>query len=57
MEHLGGSPDSIYWEAETVSAYVTADLPDSVSPAAVITAATKTGAFREVHAPAIQRDV
>jgi len=49
MEHLGGSLDSIYWEVETASAYVIANLPDSVSAAAVITAATKTGAFKEVH--------
>jgi uncharacterized protein with GYD domain len=49
MEHLGGSLESIYWEVETASAYVTADLPDSVSAAAVITAATKTGAFTEIH--------
>jgi hypothetical protein len=49
VEHLHGSLESIYWEVETASAYVTADLPDSVSAAAVITAATKTGAFREVH--------
>jgi uncharacterized protein with GYD domain len=49
VEHLGGSLESIYWEVETASAFVTADLPDSVSAAAVITAATQTGAFREVH--------
>jgi len=49
LEHLGGSLESIYWEVETASAYVIADLPDSVSAAAVITAATKTGAFKEVH--------
>jgi uncharacterized protein with GYD domain len=49
VEHFHGSLESIYWEVETASAYVTADLPDSVSAAAVITAATKTGAFREVH--------
>jgi len=49
MTHLGGSLESIYWEVETASAYVTADLPDSVSAAAVITAATKTGAFKQVH--------
>jgi uncharacterized protein with GYD domain len=49
VEHLGGSLESIYWEVETASAFVTADLPDSVSAAAVITAATRTGAFREVH--------
>jgi uncharacterized protein with GYD domain len=49
MEHLGGSLESIYWEVETASAYVITDLPDSVSAAAVITAATRTGAFKEVH--------
>ena len=49
MEHLGGSLESIYWEVETASAFIVADLPDSVSAAAVITAATKTGAFKEVH--------
>jgi uncharacterized protein with GYD domain len=49
LELLGGSLDSIYWEVETASAYVVADLPDSVSAAAVITTATKTGAFKEVH--------
>ena len=47
LEHLGGSLESIYWEVETASARVIADLPDSVSAAAVITAATKTGAFKE----------
>jgi uncharacterized protein with GYD domain len=49
LEHLGGSLESIYWEVETASAYVIADLPDSVSAAAAITAATKTGAFKAVH--------
>lgn len=49
LEHLGGSLESIYWEVETASAFVVADLPDSVSATAVIAASTKTGAFREVH--------
>ena len=49
LEHLGGSLESIYWEVETASAHVVAELPDSVSAAAVITAATKTGAFKEIH--------
>jgi uncharacterized protein with GYD domain len=49
MEHLDGSLESIYWEVETASAYVIADLPDSVSAAAVMTAATKTGAFTDVR--------
>jgi uncharacterized protein with GYD domain len=50
VEYLGGKLESIYWEVETASAYVTADLPDSVTAAAVITAATRSGAFREVRA-------
>jgi uncharacterized protein with GYD domain len=49
MEHLGGSLECIYWEVESASAYVIADLPDSVSAAAVLTAATKTGAFKDVR--------
>jgi len=49
IEHLGGSLESIHWEVQTASAYVVANLPDSVSAAAVITAATKTGAFKEVQ--------
>jgi uncharacterized protein with GYD domain len=49
MEHLHGSLEAIYWEVETASAYVIGNLPDSVSAAAVITAATKTGAFKEIH--------
>jgi uncharacterized protein with GYD domain len=49
FEYLGGSLESIYWEVETTSAHIIADLPDSVSAAAVITAATKTGAFKDVQ--------
>ena len=49
MEHLHGSLEAIYWEVETASAYVITDLPDSVSAAAVIAAATKTGAFKEIR--------
>ena len=49
IEHLDGSLESIYWDVETASAYVIADLPDSVSAAAVIATATQTGAFAEVH--------
>jgi uncharacterized protein with GYD domain len=49
LEHLHGSLEAIYWEVETASAHVTADLPDSVSAAAVITAATRTGAFKEIQ--------
>ena len=49
MKHLGGSLESIYWEVDTASAHVVADLPDSVSAAAVITAATRTGGFKDVQ--------
>jgi uncharacterized protein with GYD domain len=48
MEHFSGSLEAIYWEVETASAFVVADLPDSVSAAAVIAATTKTGAFKNV---------
>lgn len=49
MEHLGGKLDAMYWEVEDAAAYVIGDLPDSVSAAAAITAATKTGAFKDVQ--------
>jgi uncharacterized protein with GYD domain len=49
LDHLGGSLESIYWEVGTASAHVIADLPDSVSAAAMITAAAKTGAFKKVQ--------
>ena len=49
LEHLNGSLECIYWEVENASAHVIANLPDSVSAAAMITAAHKTGAFKEVH--------
>jgi uncharacterized protein with GYD domain len=49
MDHLHGSLEAIYWEVETTSAHAIVDLPDSVTAAALITAVTKTGAFREAH--------
>jgi uncharacterized protein with GYD domain len=49
VEYLGGSLESIYWEVENTSAHAIADLPDSVTAAAVITACTKTGAFKDVQ--------
>lgn len=49
LAHLDGSLESIYWEVRTASAHVIADLPDSVTAAAVITAAIKTGAFKDVQ--------
>jgi len=49
MEYFHGSLEAIYWEVETASAFVIANLPDSVSAAAVIAVATRTGAFAEVR--------
>jgi uncharacterized protein with GYD domain len=49
LEHLHGSLESIYWDVGNGSAHVIADLPDSVSAAAAITAATRTGAFKDVQ--------
>jgi uncharacterized protein with GYD domain len=49
LEHLGGKLESMYWEVEDTAAYVIGDLPDALSAAAAITAATRTGGFKEVH--------
>jgi len=51
MESYGGSLDAIYWDVESAAAYALAELPDSVTAAAVVTAMTRTGAFTgvEVH--------
>ena len=49
LEHFGGSLESIYWDVETASAHVIADLPDSVSATAVVTVAIRTGGFKEAH--------
>jgi uncharacterized protein with GYD domain len=49
VEHFGGSLESIYWDVETASAHIIANLPDSVSATAVITAATRTGGFKEAR--------
>jgi uncharacterized protein with GYD domain len=49
MEHLGGKLSEMYWEVEDAAAYVIGDLPDSVSAAAAIAAATRTGAFKDVQ--------
>jgi len=49
LEHFEGRLESMYWEVETASSYVIADLPDSASAAAAILVATKTGAFKEVR--------
>jgi uncharacterized protein with GYD domain len=49
LEHFHGSLESIYWEVETASAHVIANLPDSISATAVIADVTRTGAFKEVR--------
>jgi len=49
LEHFGGKLESMYWEVETASSYVIADLPDAASAAAALLVATKTGAFKEVR--------
>jgi uncharacterized protein with GYD domain len=49
MEHLNGALELMYWGVESAQAYVIADLPDSVSATAAVTAATETGAFKDVQ--------
>jgi uncharacterized protein with GYD domain len=51
VESLGGCLESIYWDVENCTAFAVADLPDSVSAAAVITTMATTGCFTavEVH--------
>jgi uncharacterized protein with GYD domain len=49
LGHLDGKLIDMYWEVEDAAAYVIGDLPDSLSAAAAITAATRTGAFKDVH--------
>ncbi|HUB37616.1 MAG TPA: GYD domain-containing protein [Streptosporangiaceae bacterium] len=50
MESLGGSLERIDWDLENGAAYAVAELPDSVTAAAVLTATAKTGAFAGVEA-------
>jgi hypothetical protein len=49
LEFLGGKIESMYWEVEDSAAYVVCDLPDSLSAAAAVTAATRTGGFKDVE--------
>jgi uncharacterized protein with GYD domain len=49
LEHLDGKLEDMYWEVEDTAAYVIGELPDSLSAAAAITAATRTGAFKDVQ--------
>jgi hypothetical protein len=50
MESLGGSLERIDWDVQNCAAYAVADLPDSVTAAAVLTATARTGAFIGVEA-------
>lgn len=50
MQSLGGELDQLYWDAGSAAAYALADLPDSVTTEAIITALDGTGAFRSVEA-------
>jgi uncharacterized protein with GYD domain len=49
LESLGGKLESMYWDVEQTAAHVTCDLPDSLSAAAAITAATRTGGLKDVQ--------
>jgi uncharacterized protein with GYD domain len=49
VEHLGGNLESMYWEVEDAAAFVVCELPDSLCAAAAITAATRTGGFKDVQ--------
>jgi uncharacterized protein with GYD domain len=49
-ESLGGSLDSVYWDAHTGAAHVIADFPDAVSALALRTTLLRTGAFTDVEA-------
>jgi hypothetical protein len=49
LEHLHGTLETMHWGVEGGQAYVLACLPDSVSATAAITAATETGAFKDVQ--------
>jgi uncharacterized protein with GYD domain len=49
LESLDGTLESLYWDVDSCSAHAIAILPDSVSAAAVILAAGRTGAFKAVE--------
>jgi uncharacterized protein with GYD domain len=49
VETLGGKLESMYWEVEDAAAHVICDLPDSLSAAAALTAAMRTGGFKDVR--------
>jgi hypothetical protein len=39
----------MYWEVQNAAAFVICDLPDALCAAAAITAATRTGGFKDVQ--------
>ena len=49
VEHLGGKLECMYWEVDNAAAFVICDLPDALCAAAAITAATRTGGFKDVQ--------
>jgi uncharacterized protein with GYD domain len=49
VEHLGGRLECMYWEVQSAAAFVICDLPDALCAAAAITAATRTGGFKDVQ--------
>ncbi|HEY2641923.1 MAG TPA: GYD domain-containing protein [Streptosporangiaceae bacterium] len=49
MEALGGSLELIYWDIDSASSWIIADLPDAVTAAAVRITVAKTGAFSGVE--------
>jgi uncharacterized protein with GYD domain len=49
LEHLGGKLHDMYWEVEDAAAHVICDLPDSLCAAAALTAATRTGGFKDIR--------
>jgi uncharacterized protein with GYD domain len=50
VESLGGSLESMYLDVQSCASYAIADLPDTVTAVAVMTATTKTGAFADIEA-------
>lgn len=49
LEFLDGKLESMYWVVDDAAAYVICELPDSVCAAAAVTAATRTGGFKDVE--------
>jgi uncharacterized protein with GYD domain len=49
LEALGGSLDSMFWEASTRAVYAVADMPDAETAAAATAVLIHTGAFKSVE--------